>query len=130
MTGEDVIGVIIDSDLNPGLQAALPAAIHAARIGYARPLLRLFDLDTRTSVLTAKQLSFGLYVATTCADGRFPWNPDTPPSARPPVLSAAVAALPDGTYGPFGTWAARLGSAYNCSLWPSPAGNERSLPSS
>src|SRR5919201_2483546 len=46
MTGEDVISVIIDTDLNPGLQAALPAAIHAARGGYTRPLLRLFDLDT------------------------------------------------------------------------------------
>jgi len=123
MTGEDVIGVIIDTDLNPGLQAALPAAIHAARAGYTRPLLRLFDLDIRTSVLTAKQLSFGIFVATTCADGRFPWTPDTPPSDRPAVLSAAVAALPAGTYGPFGTWSARLGSAYNCALWPTPAGN-------
>jgi pimeloyl-ACP methyl ester carboxylesterase len=118
MNGEDLLGVIIDSDLNPGIQAALPAAIHAARGGYTRPLLRLFDLDQRTS-----DLSFGLFVATTCADVHFPWTPDTPPSGRPGVLSAAVGSMSAGAFGPFGSWAARIGPAYDCELWPSPAGN-------
>jgi pimeloyl-ACP methyl ester carboxylesterase len=123
MNGEDLLSVVIDSDLNPGLAAALPAAVHAARAGYTKPLLRLFDLDLRTSALTAAQLSFGLNVATTCADGTFPWTPSTPPADRASVLSAAVANLPAGALGPFGNWAARLGSAYYCDLWPSPAGN-------
>src|SRR5207248_11627455 len=30
---------------------------------------------------------------------------------------------PAGSFGPFGTWAARLGTAYFCDLWPSPSGN-------
>ena len=123
MSGEDVLGVIIDSDLNPGIEASLPAALHAARNGYTRPILRLFDLDQRTSILKAKDLSFGLYFATTCADVHFPWAPNTDPSQRPAVLSAAVSALPSDTFGPFGKWAARLGTAYGCALWPSPAGN-------
>jgi pimeloyl-ACP methyl ester carboxylesterase len=123
MTGEDLLSLVIDSDLNPGLAAALPAAVRAARAGYNRPLLRLFDLDLRTSTLTAPQLSFGLNVATTCADGKFPWSPNTPPADRTPVLAAAVAALPAGSFGQFGNWAARLGSAYYCDLWPSPSGN-------
>jgi pimeloyl-ACP methyl ester carboxylesterase len=123
MTGEDLISLVIDTDLNPGLAAALPAAVHAARAGYNRPLLRLFDLDLRTSTLTAPELSFGLNVATTCADGKFPWSPTTPPADRDAVLAASVAALPAGSFGPFGSWAARLGSAYYCDLWPSPSGN-------
>jgi TAP-like protein len=123
MTGEDLLSLIIDSDLNPGLAAALPAAVHAARGGYNRPLLRLFDLDLRTSTLTAPELSFGLNVATTCADGKFPWSPNTPPADRAGVLASAVSALPAGSFGPFGNWTAKLGSAYYCDLWPSPSGN-------
>jgi pimeloyl-ACP methyl ester carboxylesterase len=123
MNGEDLLSVIIDSDLNPGIQAELPAAIHAGRVGNMRPLLRVFDLDTRTSALSATDLSFGLYAATTCADVQFPWSPSTPPSDRDGILSSAVAALPAGSFGPFGNWAARTGAAYFCQLWPSPAGN-------
>ncbi len=123
MNGEDVLSVIIDSDLNPGIQAELPAAIHAGRIGNMRPLLRLFDLDNRTSLLSAPELSFGLYAATSCADVQFPWAPSTPTSDRGAILSSAVAALPPGSFGPFGNWAARTGDAFFCELWPSPAGN-------
>jgi pimeloyl-ACP methyl ester carboxylesterase len=123
MTGEDLINLVIDTDLNPGLAAALPAAVHAARAAYNRPLLRLFDLDLRTSALTAGDLSLGLNVTTTCADGKFPWSPTTPPADRTAALAAAVAALPAGSFGRLGNWAARLGSAYYCNLWPSPAGN-------
>jgi pimeloyl-ACP methyl ester carboxylesterase len=123
MNGEDLLGVIIDSDLNAGIQAELPAAIHAGVKGYMRPLLRLFDLDTRSDVVSAPDLSFGLYAATTCADVQFPWSPATPPSDRPAILSSAVSALPAGSFGPFGNWAARTGAAYFCDLWPSPAGS-------
>jgi pimeloyl-ACP methyl ester carboxylesterase len=122
MTGEDLLEVVIDTDLSPGLGAELPAAVHAARNGYARPLLRLFELDQRTSAEPAVDLSFGLYAATTCADGQFPWAPTTPVSDRPGILGAAIAALAPGSFGPFGNWAARMGSAFFCQQWPSPAG--------
>jgi pimeloyl-ACP methyl ester carboxylesterase len=123
VTGEDVLTLIVDSDLSPGIQAELPAALRAARTGYLRPLLRLVYLDRRSSTFPAKDLSFGLNVATNCADGVFPWSPETAPSARAPILSSTVAGLPAGSFGPFGAWAARLGTSYECELWPSPAGN-------
>jgi pimeloyl-ACP methyl ester carboxylesterase len=123
MNGEDLVGLIIDSDLSPGLAAELPAAVHAALAGYMRPLLRVFDIDQRTSTLASADLSFGLNVATNCADGRFPWSPDTPVDARASVWNAAVAAQPAGSFGPFGNWAARMGTASLCLDWPSPAGN-------
>jgi pimeloyl-ACP methyl ester carboxylesterase len=122
VTGEDVLTVIVDSDLSPGIQAELPAALHAARTGYLRPLVRLVYLDRRGSLFSAKDLSFGLNVATNCADGLFPWAPDSPSSARGAILNNAVAAMPAGSFGPFGAWAARLGTSYECDLWPSPAG--------
>jgi hypothetical protein len=96
--------------------------VHAARSGYTRPLLRLEEFDLETSTFSAADLSFGLYAATVCADGEFPWSPDTPIDQRAGVLSAAIAALPAGSFGPFGNWAAQMGSAVFCKLWPSPAG--------
>jgi hypothetical protein len=64
-----------------------------------------------------------LNAATNCADGRFPWDPATPPPSRRSLIDQAVAALPDGALGPFGDWAARIGTAFFCEQWPSPAGN-------
>jgi pimeloyl-ACP methyl ester carboxylesterase len=123
MNGEDLLVMMIDADLSPGLAAAAPAAVRAARSGNTRPLLRIWDMDIRSSKLEAADLSFGLNAATNCADGGFPWSPTMPPSQRRPVIDAAIAALPDGALGPFGGWAARLGTAFYCEQWPSPAGN-------
>jgi len=123
MTGEDVLRIVIDSDLSPGLAAEAPAAVHAALAGNARPLLRIFDLDLRTSEFSAEDLSFGLYAATNCADGRFPWASNAPPAARRAAIDATIASFLPGTLGPFGNWAARVGSAYFCEQWPSPVGN-------
>jgi pimeloyl-ACP methyl ester carboxylesterase len=122
LIGEDLLSTIIQADLSPGLAAELPAAVHAARAGNPRPLVRLFDITSGVSVERAADLSAGLYAATTCDDGLFPWSPDTPISDRPVLLQAAIGALPAGTFGPFGIWGARLGSAQMCLGWPSPSG--------
>jgi pimeloyl-ACP methyl ester carboxylesterase len=103
MDGEELLSMMIDADLSPGLAAELPAAVHAARGGYVRPLLRLFDLLVTSSKLSAEDLSFGLNAATNCADGRFPWAPGTPIPQRRAAIDAAVAALLPGSLGPFGT---------------------------
>ena len=122
MNGEDLLTLVVDSDLSPGLAVELPAAVHAALGGQTRPLLRLLDLDRHLSALTAEDLSIGLNAATNCADGIFPWSPDAPVSSRRTAINAAIAALPQGSFGPFGSWAARLGTAYFCEQWPSPSG--------
>jgi pimeloyl-ACP methyl ester carboxylesterase len=123
MTGEDLLSMLIDTDLSPGLAAEAPAAVHAALGGNNRPLLRIFDLDLLTGQLTAQDLSFGLNAATNCADGLFPWIPSAPPASRQAAIDAALAATPASSFGGFGKWAARLGTAYYCRQWPSPAGN-------
>src|SRR5438067_12288872 len=111
-------GVVIDSDLNAGLAAELPAAVHAALRGQPRALLRLVQLDRESAVLPAEDLSMGLLAATVCDDGPFPWQPGTPVSARPALLTAALDALPAGATGPFGKWATDVGPAALCLLWP------------
>jgi pimeloyl-ACP methyl ester carboxylesterase len=123
MNGEDTIELTIDADLSPGLAAELPAAVHAALTGNTRPILRLRDIDLRSNELKVEDLSFGLYAATNCADGQFPWTPDTPPAARAAILESTLAGMPSGSFGLFGNWAGRTGNAFFCAQWPSPAGS-------
>jgi pimeloyl-ACP methyl ester carboxylesterase len=120
--GVALLSLIVDADLNPGLAAELPAAAHAARLGTMGPLLRLHVLDTVASQLSAPDLSAGLFAATDCRDGPFPWPASSDPATRPAFLRSTIAALPAGTFGPFGSWAADLGNASLCDMWPTPAG--------
>lgn len=122
LDGAGLLNVIVDADLNPGLAAELPAAVHAARLGNMAPILRLHVLDTAGSQLAAPDLSFALYAATDCRDGPFPWPAGSDPATRPALLRSAIAALPPGTFGPFGSWASELGNAVLCDTWPAPAG--------
>src|SRR5256714_10273133 len=81
VSGADFLsGAVIDSDLNAGLAAELPAAVHAALHGQPRPVLRLVELDRETSVTTTEELSMGLLAATVCDDGPVPLQPETPVS--------------------------------------------------
>ncbi len=120
--GLELLSVILDADLNPGLAAELPGALHAARVGNPQPLLRLSSLHDSGSTEPSVELSAGLYAATVCRDGPFPWQPDTAVADRPAILQAAIAALPPGTLGPFGPWAADFGNAGFCLGWPGPSG--------
>lgn len=121
MGGLDMLSVLVESDLSPGLAALLPAAVHAARTGDRSALLRLHDLATSSATSSAEQLSVGLNAATNCADGSFPWDKAAPVAERPAKLKAAVAALPAGFLGRFGSWAIDLGAASFCLKWPGPA---------
>jgi pimeloyl-ACP methyl ester carboxylesterase len=118
ISGEDLLNSVTDTDLIPGLAQESPAAVHAARRGYSRPLLRLVAFDQQGSSDSAVDLSAGLYAATTCDDGVFPWSQATPVSERAAILSSAVNGLPSGSLGPFGRWAANEGTAAFCEQWP------------
>jgi pimeloyl-ACP methyl ester carboxylesterase len=118
-SGLDLLsGAVLDSDLNPGLAAELPAAVHAALRGQPRTLLRLVELDRESALLPAEDLSLGLFAATVCDDGPFPWSPSTPVAQRKALYDSALAALPAGATGPFGRWAVGIGPAEMCLRWP------------
>ena len=120
--GLSLLGLVVDADLNPGLAAALPAAARAARRGSYQALVRLLQVDVQSQIVPDEELSSGLFAATVCHDGPFPWQPDTPVAERPALLAAAVGSLPAGSLGPFGAWAVGLGNAAFCLRWPSPSG--------
>jgi pimeloyl-ACP methyl ester carboxylesterase len=121
--GLDLLSIVLDADLSPGEAAELPAVLHAARGGNPQPLLRLALLHDAANSESSVELSAGLYAATVCRDAPgFPWDPNLPVAQRSAALQAAVAALPAGTLGPFGAWAARFGNADFCLDWPALTG--------
>jgi len=121
LTAAGFLQLVFDADLEPGLAAELPAAVEAARRDDPQPLLRLEVIDDQGGpVSSPAAISPALYLATTCHDGPFPWQPDTPAADRPGVLQAALAAGPTGLLGPFGPWALTLGTASSCLGWPTP----------
>jgi pimeloyl-ACP methyl ester carboxylesterase len=124
VNGETLLSLSLGADANGGLRAQLPAAVAEARRGRPDLLVRLNTPGGR--VRPDPTFSFPLYVATTCGDGSFPWRPETPLADRERAYEAAVAALSTGSTGPFGRWAAGIGTARFCSLWP-PSGAGRPL---
>jgi len=66
---------VLDSDLNPGLAAELPAS-STRRFGNPAPVA-IYNLDTASAAESAPDLSAGLYAATRVTTS-FPWQPDTP----------------------------------------------------
>ena len=120
--GLELLSMVTDADINPGLAVELPAVVRAALQGRTQPLARLADLHDSGSQEASIDLSFALYAATVCRDGPFPWAPDTPVADRAALEQAAIAALPPGAFGPFGPWAAQVGNADFCLTWPSPSG--------
>jgi pimeloyl-ACP methyl ester carboxylesterase len=60
ISGVDLLSLVIDADLSPGLAAELPATVKAALQGNVQPLLRLYDLDAVAGSEPAEDLSAGL----------------------------------------------------------------------
>jgi hypothetical protein len=113
---------VIQTDLDPGLAAEMPAAVRAARQGQPRPLLRLLNLVSQAGGAGTQDVNDALNLATNCDDGSFPWQPATPLAERPALLQSALASLPNSSFGGLGSWARDLGTATECLDWPiSPA---------
>jgi hypothetical protein len=122
VSGVELVSDLVEADLNPGLAATLPSVVRAARNGNLKPLGRITDLVLAAQSTDAIDLSFGLFAATICNDGPLPWATAATVAERPATLQAAVAALPSGTFGQFGSWAYQVGNASFCLGWPEPSG--------
>jgi pimeloyl-ACP methyl ester carboxylesterase len=123
LDGATLLGIVVSADLSPGLQAELPGAIAGAVVGRPQALLRIAAFAQGGLALADASFSEGLFLATMCGDGRFPWQPNDELAVRRQALAAAVGALPAGSTGPFGSWATAIGTADYCIFWPSPSGN-------
>ena len=120
--GDALLGLAYESDLSSGVSSELPAAVDAALHGWTLPLERLVAMDDIVEQATANEIDTGLFLATTCGDGPFPWGPNDPVGTRLSSLQNAIDALPPGSTGLFGTWAVLDAAPASCAFWPSPSG--------
>jgi hypothetical protein len=111
----------IETDLNPGVAAELPSAVSAALAGQPLPLERLAALTNIANASGVFGINLAVEVATTCADGPFPWPTTTPVADRAAILDSALLALTPAATAPFGRWAALISNAAACKSWPAPS---------
>jgi len=108
-------------DLNPFLQASLPAAMSAARRGDPALLMRLRRIGEGAPTRRA-DLSFGLNAATGCEDVTLPYSLATPLADRPAIAQQALAAIPPSDYDPWdGQTVLRTSYVDDCLDWPGDA---------
>lgn len=119
LDGYALVELGLETDLDGGLAAELPAAVSAGLAGNMQPLVRLLGVELQMiSVVGSPVIDLAVSVATQCADGSFFWSADTPVASRPKLLERAIAELPGGSMGLFGSWAALDGAAQECERWP------------
>ena len=120
-SADDLANILIGADLNPYVQAALPAAIRAAAEGDPAMLLRLRRATAGPPTKLA-DLSAGLNVATNCQDTRLPYALSTPFADRPALLDQGLT-LDDQALYPFTHATVESNSiAHDCLQWPDAEG--------
>jgi pimeloyl-ACP methyl ester carboxylesterase len=120
-SADDLANILIGGDLNPYVQAALPAAIHAANAGDPTLLLRL-RRDSAGPPIRLADLSAGLNVVTNCQDTRLPYSFAMPLPDRPPLLDQGLT-LGDQALYPFTHATVASNSvAHDCLQWPDTPG--------
>jgi len=138
ITADDLLGILLDGDLEPTLRSEFPAAIRSAADGDTAALARL---QARTESGEAGEAgspseSFDnpLYYATSCEDEPFPWNRSASPATRLAEAKAHIGALGAGAIAPFDPAnVLDLSDVGACAYWPyttpAPAPDDAPFPS-
>jgi pimeloyl-ACP methyl ester carboxylesterase len=120
-TPDELSFLLIAGDLNPFLQAALPAAISAARRGDTAPLMRLRRIGQGPET-REEDLSVGLNVTTGCTDVTLPFDRAAGVADRAIQAQQALAAIPSTDYDPFDAQTVlRTSYVDDCLAWPGDA---------
>jgi pimeloyl-ACP methyl ester carboxylesterase len=120
-TPDELSFLLIAGDLNPFLQAALPAAMSAARRGDPGPLMRLRRIG-QGGTTREEDLSVGLNAATGCTDVTLPFDRAAGVADRAAQAQQALAAIPPTDYDPFDAQTVlRTSYVDDCLAWPDDA---------
>jgi pimeloyl-ACP methyl ester carboxylesterase len=121
ISANDLIGILIEGDLDPILRSEFPAAVRSAEHGDTAALARL--IARAEGEPEEGDLSEGfdspLYYATICNETAFPWNRSASPRTRLREAIAALRRAPTSTFAPFTSAnALALSDVSACAGWP------------
>jgi pimeloyl-ACP methyl ester carboxylesterase len=113
-----IADLLFDSDYNPPLRAAVPAAVGAALHGDAAPLARLVaEGDGLAELPDPKSFSSARYAAV-CEETPLPWDASTPLADRLGEARRRAAALGPAVFFPFDLRTAAADEIGLCLRWP------------
>jgi pimeloyl-ACP methyl ester carboxylesterase len=117
---DDVLSLLLAGDLDPELLRTVPAAVRSAVAGDSGPLVRLkLGMSGSEGSERVSEFSSAVYVATTCEESTFPWDPAASPATRRAQARAAADATPVSALAPFDRAAAlSFGLLGLCATWP------------
>ena len=113
-----IADLLYDSDYNPPLRAAVPAAVRAALAGDAAPLARLVGEGSQLATLPAPRSFSSARYATVCEETPLPWDASTPLEQRLDVARQRAAALGPAAFAPFDLTTAAADEIGLCLRWP------------
>ena len=121
---DDLLGLLVSSDLDPSFMRRIPPAVRAAVAGNSAPLVRLkvslYGDGTQSGPPErVSAFSPAVYAATTCEDATFAWDQTASPATRRSQALAALDAVPASALAPFDRRAAlNFGLLRLCGEWP------------
>jgi pimeloyl-ACP methyl ester carboxylesterase len=133
ISSNDLVGILLEGDLDPILRSEFPAAVRAADDGEDAPLARLVRrAEGEGGEGEPEALSEGfdwpLYFSTICDETSFPWSQAASSRTRLHEAIAALLAQPARTFAPFtAVNALELSDAPACASWPLTPGGPETL---
>ncbi len=129
----DLLGLLVEGDLEPILRSEFIAAAHSASYGDTAALARLLNRAESAPEDEGEGIDSPLYLATTCEDQLFGWTRTAAPAARLAQVRDQLKRLPAAAFAPF---TAANGLAFSdvgaCAYWPyatpAPALDDAPLP--
>lgn len=124
ISSNELIGILIEGDLDPILRSEFPAAVSSAVHGDTAALARLQTrAEGESEESEPESLGEGfdvpLYYSTICDETPFPWNRGTSSQTRLREAQAALTAQPARAFAPFtAANALALSDVPACSQWP------------
>jgi pimeloyl-ACP methyl ester carboxylesterase len=113
-----IADLLYDSDYNPPLRAALPAALRAALRGDRAPLARLLAEGGKLADLPSPRSFSSARYATVCEETPLPWDASTPVGERLAEAQRRAAALGPAAFFPFDLRTAAADEIGLCLHWP------------
>jgi pimeloyl-ACP methyl ester carboxylesterase len=118
-SGSDLYKLLTAGDYGAYLRSRYPAAVREAVHGRPHALRWLQQIVRHIPAYPVKQLSTGLYFATTCTDIVYPWAQSSDPATRKPLFDASLAALTPAQFAPYeASTVGDLSYSAPCQYWP------------
>ena len=113
-----IADLLFDSDYNPPLRAAMPAAVRAALRGDGAPLVRLAAEGAGLASLPAPTSFSSARYATVCEETPLPWELGTPLGERLDEARRRASQLGAAAFAPFDLRTAAADEIGLCLRWP------------